>query len=67
MDDLDFAADLEEAQRQSGIARNQVEVPPRWWDGKTCIEPDCDEEVEPGRRALRKPRCLACQLRKEKR
>jgi hypothetical protein len=46
-----------QAHRLAAAASNVLPAPTG--DG-TCVEPDCGEEVEPGRRELGLGRCLAC-------
>ena len=59
---FEIAERLEQAQRDSGLARARLHTAPQQhpdFDGENCVR--CDTPIPPGRLAMRKVRCVPCQ------
>jgi RNA polymerase-binding transcription factor DksA len=67
-DNLDVAADLQQAMNEEATARVQRAAAPETspdFDGEHCIV--CGDEIPEARLMLRRIRCVLCQTAKEKR
>ena len=65
-DPLDYAAELEEQERQSALALHSRHTQPEQvkdaqgnWETEECI--DCGEDIKPARLEMGKVRCFHCQ------
>lgn len=69
-DQSDRATRGESIFNEEALARHRLdnaEEPHPEFDGRHCIEPDCQDEIPEGRLATGAVRCIHCQSRKEER